>query len=343
MFRSSRVGDIVDFVSNLPPIQEITGTYSGGWRAAPSSREQAVRREAAKPYFLAGAADCPSGKFQLAKHGFVQAVFDAYNRHHVLQLRPDDLWLLVTQGVGSHIHNNAEKYRSLFVQHEGKRQIVLIESDWSRMAAGLCELLRGHLINPTVADAFTCDFTTSTPASKVASQITLLSGMQGYFDYCVTLCGIPAVVLQGKRDDWVALRTKLAVIKGIGLSDLEKWLERIELVFSELLATYDGKSSPHFWSHIISCHHPHASGATPTYNGWLFELLTDDKGTPFELGPRQGVRLEKVPLGCVAAPVAIRDVGDTMFYAGFVGCQASAAHTTTVACKGDFSLLANIK
>jgi hypothetical protein len=60
-------------------------------------------------------------------NGLFAAIQTAYSGHHHLHLRPDDLWLTICQGVSKHLRfqDNAEKYRSVFVDHQGKQEISI--------------------------------------------------------------------------------------------------------------------------------------------------------------------------------------------------------------------------
>ena len=64
--------------------------------------------------------------------GLFDAIRMAYSGHHHLHLRPDDIWLAVGQGVSAHLEyqDNAEKYRHVFVDHEGKEIIEVIVDDF---------------------------------------------------------------------------------------------------------------------------------------------------------------------------------------------------------------------
>lgn len=57
--------------------------------------------------------------------GLFGAIHMAYSGHYCLHLRPDDIWLAIAQGVSAHLQykDNAEKYRHVFVDHEGKETI----------------------------------------------------------------------------------------------------------------------------------------------------------------------------------------------------------------------------
>lgn len=59
--------------------------------------------------------------------GLLRAIKMAYAGSHCLHLRPDDIWLAVAQGVSAHLSHgeNAEKYRNVFVDHQGKQGIVV--------------------------------------------------------------------------------------------------------------------------------------------------------------------------------------------------------------------------
>src|SRR5436853_7178683 len=53
--------------------------------------------------------------------------------HQHLRLTPDDIWLTIAQGVSHHINYNAEKFRSRFVNHEGKEEIFIFAGDILQM------------------------------------------------------------------------------------------------------------------------------------------------------------------------------------------------------------------
>lgn len=59
--------------------------------------------------------------------GLLGAIKMAYAGSHCLRLRPDDIWLAIAQGVSAHLSHekNAEKYRKVFVDHEGKPELVV--------------------------------------------------------------------------------------------------------------------------------------------------------------------------------------------------------------------------
>jgi hypothetical protein len=65
-------------------------------------------------------------------NGFVLAVHEAYSNHRALRLTPDDIWTVITQGVGQHIYRNAERLRGKFVAHAGKKLVQVVRNDFVR-------------------------------------------------------------------------------------------------------------------------------------------------------------------------------------------------------------------
>jgi len=58
-------------------------------------------------------------------NGLISAIMQAYAKHQYLKHSSDDIWLTIIQGVSAHINYNAEKFRNLFVEHEGKEEIIV--------------------------------------------------------------------------------------------------------------------------------------------------------------------------------------------------------------------------
>jgi hypothetical protein len=58
-------------------------------------------------------------------NGFVRGVMQAYNQHHNLVLRPDDIWSAITIQFGLHVSKNAETFRHMLVEHEGQKEVCV--------------------------------------------------------------------------------------------------------------------------------------------------------------------------------------------------------------------------
>mmetsp|Transcript_11943 Transcript_11943/g.23008 ORF Transcript_11943/g.23008 Transcript_11943/m.23008 type:complete len:116 (+) Transcript_11943:420-767(+) len=53
----------------------------------------------------------------------------AFDKHLPLALRPDDLWSVISYGFAKHVEKNAEKLRSKFVEHKGKKVLEFRTGD----------------------------------------------------------------------------------------------------------------------------------------------------------------------------------------------------------------------
>ena len=54
------------------------------------------------------------------KNYFVATLHRAFINHLPITLRPDDIWLVILQGLAIHIRENADKLRSLILKNPGK-------------------------------------------------------------------------------------------------------------------------------------------------------------------------------------------------------------------------------
>jgi hypothetical protein len=70
--------------------------------------------------------DTPLGiQYLGASNGFVDAAIMAYNQHHHLIIRPEDVWFSVLVQLNVYINEHAEELRSMFVAHEGQKRLQL--------------------------------------------------------------------------------------------------------------------------------------------------------------------------------------------------------------------------
>ncbi len=166
------------------------------------------------------------------------------------------------------------------------RSIYTVNYSWffDQIAKGIQENVKV----PEFVDGMTSDFSTTTAVQKIVSQITLMYSVQEYFIYALRAgCGIPAVEMLGTEDDWKKLKSKLKVLRTL-LEPIEndldlpsEWWDIVDLVFSKLLATYQGKPDRKWWSHVITYESAYGSGMVIEgkyrYRGWITEFLEGKK------------------------------------------------------------------
>src|SRR5215470_17051358 len=82
---------------------------------SPTSVEGSLRVRTGRP--VEACASNLESLVQCPGHPFVQAAHFAFAEHLPLILSPDDVWLCIAQGFGTHVELNAEVFRDRFVAH----------------------------------------------------------------------------------------------------------------------------------------------------------------------------------------------------------------------------------
>jgi Domain of unknown function (DUF4419) len=62
------------------------------------------------------------------ENGFVWASIQAYNQHHHLRIRPEDVWFSIINQLSFYINAHAEELRPFFVDHQGQKELVVVDS-----------------------------------------------------------------------------------------------------------------------------------------------------------------------------------------------------------------------
>lgn len=270
---------------------------------------------------------------QATPHGLASAIINAYTLHQHLRFSPDDVWLTVAQGVSGYIWRNANRFRHFFVDHKGKKEVNLdardilgyvdgkFIGDWPQAITRLSDTIDEKVKKVALKEIFECDFSTSTNASVIASRITLLEAMKEFFYLSLRGgCGIPKVTLDGTLEDWLHLQEKVANLRDLGL-ELDFWLDRLEPVIAQFIATYKGNVDEDFWNMvifqvpIIGPSGYSDGGTRPCWDGWISALFpyTESGCCPSDIPP--GLIYVPFTLGIEEHKFQLR------FAAGFLGCR----------------------
>jgi hypothetical protein len=226
--------------------------------------------------------------YMVGTHNLLAAVNTAYDQHLPLTLSPDMVWLAISQGLSTHITNNAEQLRHQFVNFEGKKELIVEEdgfvkgdpdNDWSHMFGEFSKQIAGYIGKKR--DLIVNNFSTTGPVELAASEVVLMESMSKYFDYtCRTLCGIPEITLLGTPQDWQDILTK---VKNISEFDLGWWSEKLEPIVQEFINAAKGNDNTIFWKSIYK---EDGGSGGPYISGWitnLFPYLNDYKTNTFSI------------------------------------------------------------
>ena len=173
--------------------------------------------------------------FYHKKTSLFQGLISAYKNHYPITITPDMLWILILQGFSRFMEKYADKVREKFVNFSGKKDLTILrdnltpstatKEDWDGIMKEFVEKIGNHVGQETI-DNLECNFSTTTPAAQVTSQVSLMSAMKQYFTYKLRMlgCGISTINLEGSIQDWEKIKTKLEFLTKKGLEWYTKHL-----------------------------------------------------------------------------------------------------------------------
>ena len=269
-------------VFNVETVPEALPEHGVMARLSKKDLVEAVRQEAGKFHQPAGYPEPPIPNVTIevlsalqdnamvfaGGQGFLAACMMAFAYHLPLALAPDHLWAVITSGFAHHVDTHAEALRHHFVNHTGKVEIKIKEDSmlqgdsppgqWEDLIFPkfVSEIGR-HMNNTEVYELLVkSNFSTSTPSSQAASEITLMAAMKSYFEYTMdTSCGIPRIKLDGTRKDWVSLRDRtqrLAPWMMPNHPQGDLWIQTVVLpILDQFIDAYDGNVNYCFWQNMV--------------------------------------------------------------------------------------------
>ncbi|KAJ7852849.1 hypothetical protein B0H13DRAFT_2238155 [Mycena leptocephala] len=209
-------------------------------------------------------------------NGFVDTVISAYSQHHALIIRPDDVWLAILTQFNFFVNANAELLRTQFVQHKGKKHLVVrgvgtrYSVDFGAMTRAMVGLIEKNIVDPELREWILPKFSTTTLTDTTASAVIMMATLKKYFSYEFDLiCGIPRVTLEGEKSDWIDILERLEKLKEYGVQTIA-WYHLLHPVISRFVAAFDAPSSPEnvdFWQRVA--HYHHLGSGSDHYSGWI--------------------------------------------------------------------------
>ena len=222
-------------------------------------------------------------------NGFVHSAIQAYNTHHHLIIRPEDVWFSILTQFSLYVNANAESLRGKFVAHEGKKELEIVYGGCNRYTVSIpcfikdiTDLLELNIVDPSLREWIIPDFSTTTPSDKIVASALMMSALKSYFTYKLTLrCGIPSVTLLGTRSDWATLTSKLENLKSYG-PETAQWYTLLHPILTRFVHSFDAPNDPAtitFWQQIA---HFTPGGSGPSYySGWITAFcFWDAQGKP---------------------------------------------------------------
>ncbi|KAF7305879.1 hypothetical protein HMN09_00742100 [Mycena chlorophos] len=217
-------------------------------------------------------------------NGFFHALSEAYNKHHHLVLRPDDVWLAILVQFNFFVNANSEALRANFVAHDKKKKLEVERTeliDFGEFARAMTHEVSKNVVDPALRAWTLPDFSTTTVRDTTVASIMLMATLKSYFEYEFSsiLCGIPSVTLEGERADWKEVLRRARKLKEYGVQTIA-WYHLLAPVLRRFVRAFDeprGEENVQFWQRVA--HHTVEGSGSAVYSGWATAFTVfDEKG-----------------------------------------------------------------
>jgi hypothetical protein len=124
-------------------------------------------------------------------NGLVWAVMRAYNHHHHLKIRPDDVWLAVLTQFSAYVNAHAKELRGSFVANEEQQELrTELRSDGRDISAAMTLLLQENVTDPKLRGWILPTFSTTTKTDTTVASIVMMGTMQRHLGLSsLAICG----------------------------------------------------------------------------------------------------------------------------------------------------------
>lgn len=235
-------------------------------------------------------------------HAFLYGLYLAYSEHRPFTLSPDMIWLLVLQGISNHVNFSHENGNNLFPHLTEKKDITIInnkiilgdpKSPWHETTEEFSKQIE-KIVGSEIVAELRADFSTTTLASKVVNEITIMDTFRAYFEYIIyrCICGIPEMTLQGSIEDWNHLLSKLEILNNY---DLKWWYEDLKPIVTKIRNTAQESIDNEFWMNIFKIHTIEEYGSPKYIDGWITKFFPFAKnGGRINLKDHTGILIEDI-------------------------------------------------
>lgn len=277
---------------------------------------------------------------------FLDVVSLAYAKHYSMEISPDDIWLVILDGVRIHVKNNREKLKDKFVAPGTDTVVTVIDNsltqesthrEWFWTISNLFDSLQVKLPEKTGIPLKT-KFSTTSPVDNNISRTMTMAVASQYYTYMVsTLCGIPKIKVIGTKDDWMLLKDSFN--KLTEQLDMKWWADGLNPVLDEFINIFDGKINLEHWKGIYKFHKPEFCGY-PDFNGWIsrfFPYIDNGESLIKHTDWDKRIDLRDVPKGITSVDLKWNYLGDTIplkLYTGFIGVQVDTLANMLKASRG---------
>ncbi|KAN0028208.1 hypothetical protein ACTFIV_010046 [Dictyostelium citrinum] len=270
-------------------------------------------------------------------NSFVHSAWKAYNNHHSLSIRPDNIWMAILTQFSFYVNKNSELLRTNFVDFNGQKTLIvrtdfpILTAPFDKLSIEMSKQIQKNINDPGLRNWIIPNFTTTTESDKVVYSISLMSIMKKYFKFVMkTECGLPEVTLLGEISDWINLKERVSLLIHFDTENnqMSKWLRYLLPIMDKFIESIGGKPDIKWWNQMVNFNEQ--SGGSEL-SGWLssFCLFTNDgdfqERSFSEYFPFPIVDGNNIPNGFLSVPVKLVDSDlseyNSQIYAGHLAAK----------------------
>jgi hypothetical protein len=220
--------------------------------------------------------DLPEELFPCTIHPLIYAAHVAFAQHKNLEIHPEDIHLLVTHQIGTHVNLNPDKYKNLFTKSNEKKKLIVdvsidVIANKKEFSKTMHEFCNKMDLDDGIKECFESDFSESSNNIKLCSKMSLMDSASKFYDYGMhTKCGIPEFHIYGTTEDWNKLKKKIQILDKIDLGTYKKKLEEF---IDEVLKSFTTDNNK-FWVNFYKyTEKENFSGSVDSINGHILKLF----------------------------------------------------------------------
>lgn len=223
----------------------------------------------------------------------VNYILYAYNSHKPLLINMNVVNNAILDVLTVMVEQKSEELRSKFVDHAGKKQLWILDSEKDIISAYLCQI-KGDSNHRVINELFDIinnfSLPTTTECDKKCYQLSLLTMFGNYYSYFMTCCGIPGLLFTDDRESILKSKNLIkTLLDYLDVQDCEvkTWQNSVYNFYDELLNVYDGHPTVDYWNAIIS-RSGNGSGRPTRIDGnaSIFCTNTFKRSMPYDKRPK---------------------------------------------------------
>ncbi|KAM9988577.1 hypothetical protein ACTFIZ_003718 [Dictyostelium cf. discoideum] len=188
-------------------------------------------------------------KIIVGYNSFIYSAWEAYNYHHHLEIRPENIWMAIVSQFSFYINKYNKELRNKFVDFNDEKKILQVFTDYSileidngngngsgggggggdgggkdvsfeKLTNDMVDEICKNIKDPSIRDWIIPSFSTTTVSDKIIFSSVLMSTLKKDFIYRYgSKCGLPKVTLLGTVDDWIQLKERSLKLKEFNISN----------------------------------------------------------------------------------------------------------------------------